>query len=219
MAFSFGWIDWLTCGLVLGTTLFVGLYLAIRRDSASNSSRFFLADRSLAWPLIGASLFATNIGAEHLVGLSGDAYRYGLSSGTVELTTCWTLGFASFFLFPIYIRNRVFTTPEFLETRFHPMARVLFSGLMLIISITTKMAFHLYAGALVLRGLTGWDVMTVVWIMGAIAAFITIVGGFTAVAYTDSIQAGIIIAGCAIMMFTGLHRVGGWAGLSAHVPT
>jgi SSS family solute:Na+ symporter len=90
---------------------------------------------------------------------------------------------------------------------------------MLLISITTKMAFHLYAGALVLRGLTGWDVMTVVWVMGTIAAFVTIVGGFTAVAYTDSIQAAIIIGGCAIMMFTGLHRVGGWAALSAHVPS
>jgi solute:Na+ symporter, SSS family len=100
------------------------------------------------------------------VGLSGDAYRYGLSAGTVELTTCWCLGSAAVFLFPFYIRNRVFTTPEFLETRYHPAARVLFSGLMLAISITTKMAFHLYAGALVLRGLVGWDVMTVVWVMG-----------------------------------------------------
>ena len=154
MAFSLGWVDWCICVLVLGATLFVGLYLSIHRKSSANSSRFFLADRSLFWPLIGASLFATNIGAEHLVGLSGDAYRYGLSAGTVELTTCWTLGFAAFFLFPFYIRNRVFTTPEFLETRYHPLARV-FSGLMLVISITTKMAFHLYAGALVLRGLIG----------------------------------------------------------------
>ena len=66
---------------------------------------------------------------------------------------------------------------------------------MLAISITTKMAFHLYAGALVLRGLVGWDVMTVVWIMGTVAACVTIIGGFTAVAYTDSIQTGIIILG------------------------
>ena len=66
---------------------------------------------------------------------------------------------------------------------------------MLAISITTKMAFHLYAGALVLRGLVGWDVMTVVWVMGAVAACVTIIGGFTAVAYTDSIQTGIIILG------------------------
>lgn len=126
MAFSLGWVDWCICVLVLGATLFVGLYLSIHRKSSANSSRFFLADRSLFWPLIGASLFATNIGAEHLVGLSGDAYRYGLSAGTVELTTCWTLGFAAFFLFPFYIRNRVFTTPEFLETRYHPLARVFF---------------------------------------------------------------------------------------------
>jgi SSS family solute:Na+ symporter len=218
MTFSLGWVDWCICGLVLGATLFVGLYLAIRRDSAANSSGFFLADRSLSWPLIGASLFATNIGAEHLVGLSGDAYRYGLSAGTVELTTCWTLGFAALFLFPCYIRHRVFTTPEFLETRFHPMARVLFSGLMLIISITTKMAFHLYAGALVLRGLVGWDVMTVVWVMGTVAALITIMGGFSAVAYTDGIQVGIIIAGSLAMLVTGLHRVGGWQALSTRVP-
>jgi uncharacterized sodium:solute symporter family permease YidK len=111
--------------------------------------RFFLADRSLPWPLVGASLFATNIGAEHRVGLSGDGYRFGLSAGAVELTTCCCLGFAALFLllFLFCIRNRGFTTLEFLETRYRLLASVLFSGLMLAISITTKMAFHLYAGA------------------------------------------------------------------------
>jgi SSS family solute:Na+ symporter len=128
------------------------------------------------------------------------------------------VGFAAAYLYPFYLRNRVFTTPEFLETRYHPLARAFFSGLMLIISITTKMAFHLYAGALVLRGLIGWDVMTVVWIMGIVAACVTIIGGFTAVAYTDSIQTAIIISGCALMVLTGLHRVGGWHELTLRVP-
>src|ERR1700724_2713097 len=209
MGISLAVIDWCVCLSVLSFSIFLGLYLAVRKKASVDSSHFFLADRSLSWPLVGASLFATNIGAEHLVGLSGDAYRYGLSAGTVELTTCWCLGFAAAFLFPFYIRNRVFTTPEFLETRYHPLARVLFSGQMLAISITTKMAFHLYAGALVLHGLIGWDVMTVVWAMGAVAACVTIIGGFTAVAYTDSIQTGIIILGSTVMLFTGLHRVGG----------
>src|SRR6202049_4080328 len=218
MFFSLGAIDWSICLIVLSFSIFLGLYLAIRKKSSADSASFFLADRSLSWPLVGASLFATNIGAEHLVGLSGDSYRYGLSAGTVELTTCITVGFAAAFLYPFYIRNRVFTTPEFLEKRYHPAARVLFSGLMLLISITTKMAFHLYAGALVLRGITGWNVMTVVWIMGAVAACITIIGGFTAVAYTDSIQTGIIILGCTVMLFTGLHRVGGWHELALRVP-
>src|SRR5580704_11200707 len=218
MSFSISLIDWTICLIVLSSSILLGLYLAIRKKSSADSASFFLADRSLPWPLVGASLFATNIGAEHLVGLSGDAYRYGLSAGTVELTTCWCLGFGAALLFPFYIRNRVFTTPEFLETRYHPLARVLFSGLMLAISITTKMAFHLYAGALVLRGLVGWEVMTVVWAMGAVAACITIIGGFTAVAYTDSIQTGIIILGCTVMLFTGLHRVGGWHELALRVP-
>ncbi len=218
MSFSLGFADWCVCLLVLGFSIFLGLYLAIRKKSSADSASFFLADRSLSWPLVGASLFATNIGAEHLVGLSGDAYRYGLAAGTVELTTCICIGFAAAYLYPFYLRNRVFTTPEFLETRYHPLARVFFSGLMLIISITTKMAFHLYAGALVLRGLIGWDVMTVVWIMGGVAACVTIIGGFTAVAYTDSLQSGIIICGCALMVLTGLHRVGGWHALALKVP-
>ncbi len=218
MSFSLQWIDWCVCLTVLAFSIFLGLYLAVRKKTSIDSAHFFLADRSLSWPLVGASLFATNIGAEHLVGLSGDSYRYGLGAGAVELTTCICVGFAAAFLYPFYIRNRVFTTPEFLETRYHPAARALFSGLMLMISITTKMAFHLYAGALVLRGLVGWDVMTVVWIMGAVAACVTIIGGFTAIAYTDSIQTGIIILGCSLMVITGLHRVGGWHALVSTVP-
>jgi SSS family solute:Na+ symporter len=105
MYFPLGLVDWSICLVVLGSSIFLGMYLSVRKKSSTNSSRFFLADRSLTWPLVGASLFATNIGAEHLVGLSGDAYRYGLSAGTVELTTCWTLGFAAAFLFPFYIPN------------------------------------------------------------------------------------------------------------------
>lgn len=218
MGFSLGTLDWCICLSVLAFSILLGLYLSVRKKASVDSSHFFLADRRLTWPLVGASLFATNIGAEHLVGLSGDSYRYGLSAGAVELTTCITVGFAAAFLYPFYIRNRVFTTPEFLEKRYHPAARALFSGLMLVISITTKMAFHLYAGALVLRGLTGWDVMSVVWIMGGVAAAVTIIGGFTAIAYTDSIQTGIIVLGCGIMALTGLHHVGGWHGLVSRVP-
>ena len=218
MGFSLGTLDWWICLSVLAFSILLGLFLSLRKKASVDSSHFFLADRRLTWPLVGASLFATNIGAEHLVGLSGDAYRYGLSAGAVELTTCITVGFAAAFLYPFYIRNQVFTTPEFLEKRYHPAARVLFSGLMLVISITTKMAFHLYAGALVLQGLTHWDVMTVVWIMGAVAAAVTIIGGFTAIAYTDSIQTGIIVLGCGIMALTGLHHVGGVHSLLSRVP-
>src|SRR5580658_2655029 len=211
-------LDWLICLVALVSSIGYGLYLSLRRHASESSAGFFLAGRSLTWPVVGASLYATNIGAEHLVGLSGDGYRYGLSAGTVELTTCVALGLSAAFLYPYYLRNKVFTIPEFLELRYNATARVSFSALMLVISIMTKMAFHLYAGALVLHGLIGWDMMTVVALMGAIAAVVTIVGGFTAVAYTDSIQTGIIILGCAVMVLTGLHRLGGWHELALKVP-
>jgi solute:Na+ symporter, SSS family len=218
MGFSLTALDWIVCLAGLVGSIFIGLRLAVRSHASESSSGFFLAGRNLSWPIVGASLFATNIGAEHLVGLSGDAYRYGLCAGTVELTTAICLGFAAAALFPYYIRNQIFTIPEFLELRYNRQARVFFSGLMLVISIMTKMAFHLYAGALVLRGLLGWNVMTVVALAGLVIAAITIIGGFTAAAYTDSIQTGIMILGCGLMLLIGLHRVGGWHALVAAVP-
>jgi solute:Na+ symporter, SSS family len=192
--------------------------MAHRRSAGKNSSNFFLGGRKIKWPVIGASLFATNIGAEHLVGLSGDSYRYGLSAGSVELTTAITLGFACAILFPYYIKNKIFTIPEFLEIRYNRNARLFFSGLMLVISIMTKLAFTLFAGALVMNSLLGWSVMTTVFYTGMIVAVFTIIGGFTAVAYTDTIQTVIMIVGCSIMLFIGLDKVGGWSGLMEKVP-
>ena len=136
----------------------------------------------------------------------------------MELTTAITLGFACAFLFPYYIKNKVFTIPEFLELRYNRSARTFFSGLMLIISVMTKLAFTLFAGALVLNSLLGWNIMTTVFYIGLIVAIFTIIGGFTAVAYTDTIQAVIIIGGAIIMLFIGLDKVGGWAGLMEQAP-
>lgn len=211
-------LDWLVGLTVLLGSLGVGLYMAFRRSAGKNSSNFFLGGRKIKWPVIGASLFATNIGAEHLVGLSGDSYRYGLSAGSVELTTFITLGFASAILFPYYIKNKIYTIPEFLEIRYNRNARLFFSGLMLVISVMTKLAFTLFAGALVMNSLLGWSIMTTVFYTGLVVAVFTIIGGFTAVAYTDTIQTVIMIVGCSIMLFIGLDKVGGWSGLMEKVP-
>ncbi len=211
-------LDWVVCIVVLFGSILVGLAIAVAKRREETSDSFFLAGRTLFWPVVGASLYATNIGAEHLVGLSGDAYRYGLKAGTVELTIPLCLGFACAVLLPYYIRNKVFTIPEFLELRYNASARVFFSALMLVICIMTKMAFTLFAGALVLNSLMGWDVMQVVIVLGALSAVVTIIGGFAAVAYTDTIQAAIIIVGSAVMTLIGLYQVGGWDTLAAAAP-
>jgi len=204
--------------VVMGGSLSFGLYMAYRKKAGQNSTNFFLGGRSIKWPIVGASIFATNIGAEHLVGLSGDSYRYGLSAASIELTTVITLGIACAILFPYYMKNKIYTIPEFLELRYNRRARTFFSGLMLIISIMTKLAFTLFAGALVLNSILGWNVMTTVLIIGMAVAVFTIIGGFTAVAYTDAIQVVIMIGGSAIMLFIGLDKVGGWDGLMTKVP-
>jgi len=211
-------LDWIVFSFVIGASLLFGLFMAHHKKAGQNSTNFFLGGRKITWPIVGASLFATNIGAEHLVGLSGDAYRYGLAAGSVELTIAITLGFACAILFPYYMKNKIFTIPEFLELRYNRSARVFFSGLMLVISVMTKLAFTLFAGALVINSLIGWNVMTTVIYIGIIVAVFTMIGGFTAVAYTDTIQVVIMIGGTAVMLFLGLGKVGGWNGLMEKVP-
>jgi len=218
MNLSLSILDWIVLSIVMGASLAFGLYMAYRKKAGQNSTNFFLGGRTISWPVIGASIFATNIGAEHLVGLSGDSYRYGLSAGSVELTTAITLGFACAILYPYYMKNKIYTIPEFLELRYNRRARTFFSGLMLVISIMTKLAFTLFAGALVLNSILGWNVMTTVLYIGMAVAVFTMIGGFTAVAYTDAIQVIIMIGGSAVMLFIGLDKVDGWHGLMSKVP-
>jgi len=218
MNLSLTHLDWIVLSIVMLGSLSFGLYMAYRKKAGQNSSNFFLGGRNIKWPVIGASLFATNIGAEHLVGLSGDSYRYGLSAGSVELTCAITLGFACAILFPYYMKNKIYTIPEFLELRYDRRARTFFSGLMLIISVMTKLAFTLFAGALVLNSILGWDVMTTVFYIGIAVAIFTIIGGFTAVAYSDVIQVVLMLGGAIVMLVIGLDKVDGWGGLMERVP-
>jgi solute:Na+ symporter, SSS family len=211
-----GW-DWIIGTGALVVNLLLGLWFALRAKESRSSDEFFLAGRRLGWPIVGASLLATNIGAEHMVGLCGDSYRYGFSAGANELTTAISLGIAAIILIPYYLKNRVFTIPEFLELRYQKQARLFFSGWMMVICIVTKMAFCLYAGALVLQSLLGWDIMPTVVVLAAVTALMTIIGGFAVVAYIDAIHAPIMIAGSTLVLFIGLHQVGGWDALCAKV--
>ena len=221
MHLSLSTLDWILGGGALVVNIGLGLWFALRARQSGSSDEFFLAGRRLTWPIVGASLLATNIGAEHMVGLCGDAYRYGFCAGANELTTGISLGLAAAILIPYYLKNQVFTIPEFLELRYRKEARLFFSGMMLAICIVTKMAFCLYAGALVLQSLLGWEIMPTVAALAIMTAVITMVGGFAAVAYTDAIHAPIMIVGSAVVLLIGLDKVGGWEALCtavAHTP-
>ena len=210
-----GFIDLFIIGCYLVTVVAIGLFF-IRKERTSEN--YFLAGRSLTWPVIGASLFASNIGTEHLVGLAGDAHRVGLVAGGFEWMACFCLMILAVVFVPQYLRTRIYTIPEFLERRFSLTARVYLSGYFTVMIVLTKVSIALYAGAVVMEQFFGWDRTAVMWGIGIFTAFYTAIGGLSAVVYTDVLQTVILVFGAVLLTAIGLSRVGGWSGLTASAP-
>jgi SSS family solute:Na+ symporter len=208
-------VDWaivLIYGLVVVT---IGLRASRR---ASTSEGYFLANRQLRWPVIGASLFASNISAEHFVGLAGSGFAIGMAIGWFEWMAVFCLAPLILLFLPFYVRNRIYTVPEFLEKRFSARVRLLFSALMIVLSVLTKISISLWASSIVFSELLGWDKLTVIWVVGLFTALYTMKGGLSAVVYTDALQTSVLLAAAVVLTIIGLGRVGGWSGLRAALP-
>jgi len=221
------WLDWVVIGgyfvLLLGLTWWVVLQ---GKDTASD---YFLAGRHLGWFIIGAAIFSSNIGSEHLVGLAGSGATDGVAMAHYELHA-WCLLVLGWILVPFYIRSQVFTMPEFLEKRFSPAARWLLSIISLVAYVITKIAVGIYAGGVVFRALLpDWEltigglVLDSFWI-GSIAVIVltglyTVLGGMRAVAYTSAPQTILLILGSVLVTIFGLRALGdgsvaaGWTEL------
>src|SRR6058998_2167424 len=182
------------------------------------SSDFFLASRDVGWLAVGASLFASNIGSEHLVGLAGTGAASGLAVGHFEWLASFILLLLGWLFVPFYLRSGVYTMPEFLERRYNPASRAYFTWVSIIGYVLTKISVTLFAGGVVMRAVTGFDFWTSAAILIVITGLYTIFGGLRAVIYTEVLQAVVLILGSVTLMFIGLHAVGGWSGLRAAVP-
>ncbi|MFZ0737199.1 MAG: sodium:solute symporter [Candidatus Acidiferrales bacterium] len=193
----------------------VGLYFAQRERTSED---YFLASRDVGWFAIGASLFVSNISTEHFIGLAGSGATTGLAVGHFEWLACLILLILGWVFVPFYLRTNVFTMPEFLERRFNRSCAVYLAGISILAYIFTKISVHLYAAAVVLERVVGWNPMTAAIILVVATGVYTIAGGLAAVIYTDLIQTLILIAGAVTLTFIGLHHVGGFAGLRAAVP-
>jgi SSS family solute:Na+ symporter len=192
-------------------TISLGLYFARRWRGAEE---FFLAGRSLTWPLIGLSLFATNISTEHFVGLAAGGHREGLVQGGYEWIASYCLLMLAGVFAPQYLKHKVFTIPEFFEKRFGLEVRVLLTFYFLAMIVLTKTSVALFSGTRVLADLTGWDFQTIMWAIGITTAIYTMAGGLAAVVYTDALQAAILIGGSVILSGLALDQVGWWSGLT-----
>jgi solute:Na+ symporter, SSS family len=192
-------------------------YWAARREK-NVSADYFLASRDVGWFAVGASLFASNIGSEHLVGLAGTGAASGLAVGHFEWLACLILLLLGWLFVPFYLRSGVYTMPEFLERRFNPAARSYFTWVSIIGYVLTKISVTLFAGGVVMREVTGYSVWTSAVILIVITGLYTVLGGLRAVIYTEVMQAVVLIIGSATLAVVGLQAVGGWSGLEARVP-
>lgn len=210
-------IDWI---VVAGYFLVIlGIAWWVIKQKTDTTDDFFLAGRHLGWFVVGTSIFASNIGSEHLVGLSGSGATDGVALAHYELHA-WCLLILAWVMIPFYIRSKVFTMPEFLERRFSPLARTLLSSVSLIGYVLTKIAVGIFAGGVVMSVLIpelNFMGMNSFWI-GSILVIIftgiyTALGGLRAVAYTEAVQAIVLVVGSAFVLFYGLQAVGGWGRL------
>src|SRR5437016_12459186 len=192
-------------------------YWAARREK-NVSADFFLASRDVGWLAVGASLFASNIGSEHLVGLAGTGAASGLAVGHFEWLASFILLLLGWLFVPFYLRSGVYTMPEFLERRYNPAARSYFTWVSIVGYVLTKISVTLFAGGVVMRAVTGFDFWTSAIVLIVVTGLYTILGGLRAVIYTEVMQAVVLIIGSATMTVLGLQAVGGWSGLEARVP-
>lgn len=199
----------------LAVVLFIG-YLF--RKKTKNSEEYFLAGRSIGWIAIGASLFATNISSEHFIGLAGTGSKSGLAVGHFEWLACLILLLLGWVFTPFYLKSGVFTMPEFLEKRYNAASRYYLSIISIVGYVLTKISISLYAGGILLNAVVGWDIVTSAVIIVLITGLYTIMGGLSAVIYTDLIQTIILIAGSIALTLIGLDKAGGWDNLVANTP-
>ena len=191
----------------------IAWYVTKKENSGENSTNYFLGGRNLGWFAIGASLFASNIGSEHLIGLAGSGANGMFPEAQFEILAALILLLLGWVFVPFYMRTGVYTMPEFLEKRYNSGARTYLSIISIISYVLTKISFTIFAGALVFEVLLGIPFWTGALVVVIATGIYTIFGGLKAVIYTDMIQAFIFIIGGIAVTYFGLQAIGGWENL------
>lgn len=207
-------------GLELWDKIIIAVYLigivvyGIRKGKQESSEDYFLAGRNMAWPIVGISLFAANIGSNTLIGLTSDAFQTNVAVYNYEWMAAVVLVVFGIFFLPFYLRSKVYTMPEFLERRYDTRTRYLFSGITIVGNVIIDTASGLYAGNLILKiifpGTPSWIIIAG---LALAAAAYTIPGGLSSVVHTEVIQAVLLIFGSFLVTYFAFNEVGGWTGM------
>jgi len=207
-------LDWIVIGVF--TLALIGIVVWVFKQKQESSGDFFLAGRDATWLAIGASIFASNIGSEHLIGLAGAGASSGMAMAHWEIQG-WMILILGWVFVPFYSRSMVLTMPEFLEKRYNKESRTILSVISLVSYVLTKVAVTVYAGGLVFKEVFGIEELWGIdffWIAAIglvlITALYTVIGGMKSVLYTSVLQTPILLIGSIIIVVLGLQAVGGW---------
>jgi len=214
-------LDWII--LALFCVALIGIIFWVLSKKDKDTSDYFLAGRDATWIAIGASIFASNIGSEHLVGLAGTGAESGMAFAHWEMHG-WMILLLGWLFVPFYARSGVFTMPEFLERRYNSKSRSFLSIISLVSYILTKVAVTVYAGGVVFKDVFNIEYVTLFnqqidffWISAIglvlLTGLYTVFGGMKAVLYTSILQTPILLAGSVAILVIGLTQLGGWANL------
>ena len=212
--------DWAVIVIYVLGIVGLGCWAGLKRKSDEGAG-YFLADKSLSWPIIGLALFSTNISTIHLVSLAQAGYDSGLAMGNFEWMAAFTLICLSLFFAPFYLRSKVTTLPDFLEKRYCRPCRDWFAMVSILSAIFIHLGFTLHTGAVVFEGflLDGlvdnpqqYHLLIIIIIAG-ITGLYTIIGGLMAVVLTESVQTIVLLVGSICVTCIGYHAVGGWEGM------
>ncbi|MCK4343814.1 MAG: sodium/solute symporter, partial [Bacteroidales bacterium] len=199
-----------TLDLIIIVTYMIGILVAgvwVVRKQKMTSSSYFLAGRSLRWPLVGAALFASNISTIHLVGLASAGFEDGLVQGNFEWMATFILVLLGLVFAPFYFKNKISTLPEFLEKRYNGVSRGLLAFLAIVGALFMHIGISLYAGAVVFENFFGVNIWISIGLISIITSIYTVLGGLKSVVITETIQTVILILGASLMAIIAIKAL------------
>ncbi len=208
-------VDWVVIGVYFLLVFGVAIWASLReRRTHGTSKDYFLAGRNVGWFVVGGSLFASNIGSEHLVGLAGTGAASGVAVGQFEVLASLILLILGWVFVPFYLSSGVFTMPEFLERRYSEGARWYLAVISIVGYVLTKISVTIAAGGIVFQAIMGIDFWTGALVVVVVTGVYTIFGGLRAVLYTDLLQMFVLIGGSVAVTLLGLNALGGWSAMT-----
>ncbi|MBP1222078.1 sodium/sugar symporter [Flavobacterium sp. 1355] len=184
-----------------------------RKKDEHDAKAYFLAEGNLTWWAIGASLIASNISAEQFIGMSGEGFFLGIAVAAYEWLAAVALIIVAVWFIPVYLKNKIYTMPQFLKTRYNESTALIMAVFWLFLYVFVNLTSILYLGAVAINGLAGGEYLHVIMVGLAVFALIISLGGMKVVAYTDVIQVAVLIIGGLVTSYIALTTVGQYFGV------